>query len=316
MDIPDVTGWGLQFQQTFAQFVDWALDNKDSLALLMSALALFRPWGLVGGLVRAFQTRRHNAPQIEFGFERIDDLLGDQSSFVINVTNVGGSAAKKVRTEWHPASTCELRPPAQPFTLLTGATQPCEFVVRPIDVILRINRPAPERRLGSFAVTYDGGWRRRRVGASLVMSEQNTGHAQNAIDLRPLPRKRLRDVVPIFGRIADARAARKRAQRVADGLAWARAYLAEHSIPMAHQGPDDDVFRRLLGELQRRGWAWEYESSGSGYTVKAEKSWPPLSSQTIRAFADTREDAAMVALAGAINYEAERSGTLDDALAV
>jgi hypothetical protein len=81
------------------------------------------------------------------------------------------------------------------------------------------------------------------------------------------------------------------------------------------QGPDDDVFRRLLGELQRRGWVWKYESSGRGYTVKAEKSWPPSSLQTMRTFADTREDAAMVALAGAIQYEAERSGMNGDALA-
>jgi predicted N-acyltransferase len=81
------------------------------------------------------------------------------------------------------------------------------------------------------------------------------------------------------------------------------------------QGPDDDVFRRLLGELQRRGWAWKYESSGRGYTVKAEKSWPPSSFQTMRTFADTREDAAMVVLVEAIQHEAEQSGMNGDAQA-
>jgi hypothetical protein len=259
-------------------------------------------------------SRQRYAPQIALGFERIDDLLDDESSFGINVTNVGGSAAKKVRTEWRPESSCHLRPPAQPFTLLPGTTQPCEFIVRPIDAILRIDREAARRRLGSFAVTYDGGWR-RRVGASLVMVERDTGHAQNAIDLKPLPRKRLRDVVPNIGRMADARATRKHAQRVTESLASTRSYLAEHGIPVEQQSLEDDVFDRLLGELQRRRWAWEYASSGSGYTVKAEKSWPPSSSQTIRAIADTREDVAMVALARAIQYEAERSGMNGDVLA-
>jgi hypothetical protein len=304
-----------ELQQTIAQTVDWAVNNQATVALLLSALAVFNPWGLVGGLIRFIHSRQRNAPQIEFGFERIDDLIGDESRIVVNVTNVGGSAAKKVRTEWHPESSCDLRPPAQPFTLLPGATQSCEFIVRPIDAILRIIREAARRRLGSFAVTYDGGWRRRRVGTSLVMAERGTGHAQNAIDLRPLPRKRLRDVFPIVGRVADARAARKHAQRVTEHLAWAREYLADHAISMEQQGPDDDVFRRLLGELQRRGWMWKYESYGSGYTIKIEKTWPPSSSQTLRAYADTREDTAMVALTRAIQFEADRSGTDGDALA-
>jgi hypothetical protein len=199
-------------QQTIAQFMDWALDNRESLTLLLAAV------GLVGGLIKFIHSRQRNAPQIALGFERVDDLLGDESSFVINVTNVDGSAAKKVRTEWHPESSCDLRPPAQPFTLLPGTTQPCEFIVRPIDAILRISRSAAERRLGSFAVTCDGGWR-RRAGASLVMVERDTDHAQNAIELRPLPRKHLRDVVPIIDRMADTRATRKRAQRVAERLA-------------------------------------------------------------------------------------------------
>jgi hypothetical protein len=309
--IPDISDWSLQVQQA----VDWALDNKELLALLISALALFRPWGFVGGLVRFIQTRRVNAPQIAFGFERIDELLGDESSFVLSITNVGRSAVKKVRTEWHAESTCDLRPPAQPFTLLPGATQSCEFVVRPIDAILRINRPAAERRLGSLIVTYEGSWRRRRTGASLIMAESASGHVQNAIDLSPLPRKRLRDVVPIIGRWVDLRAARRRAQRAAEGIEQARTYLAEHDVHVQQKDQDDDVFRRLLGELQRRGWAWDHESSGSGYTVKAEKSWPPSSSQTIRAFADTREDAAMIVLAGAIRYEAERTCNNCDPLA-
>jgi hypothetical protein len=301
-------------QQTIAQFVDWAVNNKASLALLLSALAVFNPWGLAGGLIRFIQSHRRNAPQVELGFERIDDLIGDESRIVVNVTNVGGSAAKKVRTEWHPESSCDLRPPAQPFTLLPGATQPCEFIVRPIDAILRISRPAAERRLGSFTVTYDGGWRRRRAGTSLVMVERDTGHAQNAIDLRPLPRKRLRDVFPIVGRWQDARAARKHAQRVTEHLAWAREYLADHAISVEQQGPDDDVFSRLLGELQQRGWKWDY-GSGSGYMVKIQKSWPPSSSKMHRVYADTREDTAMLALARAIQFEAERSGTDGEALA-
>jgi hypothetical protein len=313
MDFRDITDWGLQLQQTIAQFVDWALDNQAWLTLLLAALAVFSPWGLI----KFIQSRRRNAPRIEFGFDRIDDLLGDESSFVINVTNVGGSVAKKVRTEWHPesTSTCDLRPPAQPFTLLPGETQPCEFIVRPIDAILRIGRPAARRRLGSFVVTYDGGWRRRRAGASLAMVERDTGHAQNAIDLKLLPRKRLRDVVPIIGKWQDGRAARKREQPVVESLARKRAYLAEHGIAVGRQGPDDDVFGRLLGELHLRQWAWEYESSGSGYMVKVEKTWPPSSSMTFRAYADTREDAAMVALADAIQYEAERSSMSGDALA-
>ena len=311
VDLPDFASWGVLLNQVITRFVDWALAHQASLALLLSALAVFSPWGLIGGLVRFVQSRRRNTPQIAFGFDRIDDLLGDESSFVINITNVGGSAAKKVRTEWHPESSCDLRPPAQPFTLLPGATQLCEFVVRPIDAILRINRPMAERRLGSFTITYDGGWRRRRAGTSLVMVERDTGHAQNAIDLRPLPRKRLRDLAPFIGRMTDAQAARKRTQRVAEGLAWAQSYLAEHAIPVEQQGPDDDVFRRLLDELQRRGWAWDYESTGPGYTVKAEKSWPPSSSQTFRIFADTREDVAMVALARAIQFEAERDSSCE-----
>ncbi|HKG28970.1 MAG TPA: hypothetical protein VKB01_07540, partial [Thermomicrobiales bacterium] len=78
------------------------------------------------------------------------------------------------------------------------------------------------------------------------MVERSTGHAQNVIDLRPLPRKRLRDVVPVIGRVADTRAVRKHAQRVTESLAWTRSYLAEHAIPVEQQCSDDDVFDRLL----------------------------------------------------------------------
>jgi hypothetical protein len=45
-----------------------------------------------------------------------------------------------------------------------------------------------------------------------------------------------------------------------------------------------------------------------------EKSWPPSSSQTFRIYADTREDVAMVALARAIQFEAER-GSIARAIA-
>jgi hypothetical protein len=309
MDLRDFASWGLQLTQLIMRFVDWALAHQASVALLLSALALFKPWGLIGGLVRFVQSRRRNAPHIEFGFDRIDDLIGDESRIVVNVTNLGTSAARKVRTEWYPESSCALQPPAQPFTLLPGATQPCEFIVRPIDAILRIARPAVKRRLGSFVVTYDGGWRRRRVGTSLVILEHDTGAAQTQIDLLPLPRKRLRDVVPLVGKWQDARAARKRAKDVTERLARTKSYLAKQGISVEPQDEDDDVFRRLLGELQRRGWAWECESHGSGYTVKMEKTWPPSSSMTFRVYADTREDVAMFALADAIQYEAERSLT-------
>jgi hypothetical protein len=314
VDLPDFASWGAQLNQLITRFVDWAPAHQASLALLLSALAVFNPWGLIGGLVRFVHSRRRNAPHIEFGFDRIDDLIGDESRIVVNVTNLGGSAARKVRTEWYPESSCDLQPPAQPFTLLPGATQPSDFIVRPIDAILRIARPAAKRRLGSFVVTYGGGWRRHRVGTLLVMLEHDTGAAQTQIDLLPLPRKRLRDVVPLVGRWQDARAARQHAHRVAEELAWAKAYLANQGIPVELQDEDDDVCHRLLGELGLRGWRWWFEPAGAAYSVKMEKSWPPSSSQTFRIYADTREDVAMVALARAIQFEAER-GSIARAIA-
>jgi hypothetical protein len=154
-------------------------------------------------------------------------------------------------------------------------------------------------------LTYRDGWRQRRVGRSLVVATSDTGYAQTFIDFAPLPPKRLRDVLPFVGRIADARAAQSRARLVAANLAKAKGDLAEQGVSVEPQSPDDDVFQRLLEELARRGWAWEFESYGGGYTVKAEKSWPPSSSQTIRTYGDTREDAAMVALAHALSADKE-----------
>ena len=115
-----------------ARCVDRALDNQASLAQLLAAIAVFNPWGLVGSLGGSVQSLRRNAPQIEFGVERIDDLPGDESTNEINITNAGGSPAKKVRTGWYPGSSCDLLPPLQPFTLLLGGAQQCEFVVRSI----------------------------------------------------------------------------------------------------------------------------------------------------------------------------------------
>ena len=86
-------------------------------------------------------------------------------------------------------------------------------------------------------------------------------------------------------------------------MAKVKADLAEQGISVEPQSPDDAVFQRLLEELVRRGWALKFDSYGSGYTVKAEKSWWPSSSQTIRTYGDTREDAAMVALAHALSVD-------------
>jgi hypothetical protein len=293
----------MQLQQLMAPFVAWAVADNVLVGLLLSALAVFSPWGPI----RFFWSLWRNAPRFAFGFDRIDDLIGDESGLAIKLTNVGGRVASDVQTDWVPESTCEHRPPAQPFTLLPGGEQVCEFTAVPIDLILRIDRSKMKRRVGSLIVTYRDGWLRRRVGRLVIVAKRNTGHAQTVFDLRPLPRKRLRDVVPAIGKWQDARAERQRVQRVVEKLAWARSYLAERGITVQQWGQDDDVFRRILGELQRRGWAWEYESSGSGYTVKIEKSWPPSTSQTFRVFADTREDVVMVALARAIQFEAERS---------
>jgi hypothetical protein len=260
---------------------------------------------IVWGLLKTVVIGRGKAPHIAFGFDRIDDLVGDESGFVITATNIGERAARQVRTEWFPESSCELHPPAQPYTLRPDTEKSLAFTVRPIDLILRIGQPAPRRRLGSLVLTYRHGWRRRRVGCSLVVATRDTGHAQTVIDFTPLPPKRLRDVLPFVGRIADARAAQARARLVAAKLAKAKADVEEQGIPLEPQSPEDDVFRRLLEELARRGWTREFESYGSGYTVKAEKSWWPSSSRTIRTYADTREDAAMVALGHALSADKE-----------
>jgi hypothetical protein len=305
VNLPDFASWGLQLHREIARFAAWAFANRETLGLFGTALGIL---AFVGSLIKNALIGRGKAPQIEFGFDRIDDLVGDESGFVITATNVGERAARQVRTEWYQESRCELHPPAQPFTLRPDTGKHLAFTVRPIDLILRIGRPATERRLGSLVLTYRHGWRRRRVGCSLAVATRDTGHAQTVIDFTPLPPKRLRDVMPFVGRIADARAAQARARVVAAKLAKAKADLAERGISVEPQSPDDDVFQRLLDELARRGWAWEFESYGSGYTVKAAKSGRPSSSQTIRTYGDTREDAVMVALAHALSADKEHRG--------
>jgi hypothetical protein len=302
VDLPDFASWGVQLQQEIARLAALAWANREAITLFGTALGILV---IVGNLIKNALIGRAKAPHIEFGFDRIDDLIGDESGFVITATNIGERAARQVRTEWYPESSCELHPPAQPFTLLPGTEKGLTFTARPIDLIVRIGRPVPRRRLGSLVLTYRHGWRRRRVGCSLVVATRDTGHAQTVIDFTPLPPKRLRDVLPFLGRIADARAARAWARLVTANLAKAKADVEEQGISVEPQSPEDDVFQRLLGELVRRGWAWEFESYGSGYMVKAEKSWWPSSSKMIRAYADTREDAAMVALAHALSADKE-----------
>jgi hypothetical protein len=286
--------WTQSIIRLIADIATWLADYQAPLALLISALALFK----------SFQRK---TPQLELGLERIDDLVGDESSVILRLTNVGERAASDVQVTWVQQSRCTMRPVPQPFTLPAVDHRLFEFTVRPIELIMRIGRADDARRLGFVVVTYGGGgWRRRRVGRSLMMAERKAGSAPSPITLTRLPRPRLRDLIPAFRRMADARAERDHARRFAEWLTSSKAYLVARGIPVVPQEKDDDVFRRLLGELGSRGWAWEYES-GDGYMIKAEKLWLPSSSWTIRYIAETREDVAALVLAAAMQQDAEQS---------
>ena len=65
--------------------------------------------------------------------------------------------------------------------------------------------------------------------------------------------------------------AQHRARQFAVFVAGCKTFLAERGIPIDAESDDEDVFRRLLGELQYRGWSWNYSSAGSGYEIHQDE---------------------------------------------
>lgn len=291
--------WIDRLPQIIEAGATWLTDHQPAITTAAALLALFRPWALLG----YFRGLRKNAPRIEFGIERVGELIGENVDIVLKVANVGGSVASDVRLTWNQRSRCTMKPVPQPLMLLIGEHRLFEFSVHPLDLIMG---HTDDRNLGWLVLTYsEGGWRRKRSGRSLVVAHSTP----IPLDLRRIPRKQLREIIPIIGKIADERSEKQRTRQFNEWLQRAKADLVERGIPVEAEQDGDDVLGRLLGELGSRGWAWDYAPGGFGYEVVADKTWPPSSSLRIRFSASTPEDAAALVLARAIEEDELKAGT-------
>ena len=250
----------------------------------------------IASIARFIVTHRKNEPGIEFELEHVDEIAGNNNmGVVLKVTNFGGSAATKVRYTWTRRSGCTMTPVPQPFMLLQNDSRRFEFSVRPAELIWRLTESKEHQILGWLELTYNaGGHLWTRVGHAIVMSD----NADVAVDLAPIPRKILGEIIPLLGQWRNKRLRDRDVHNFTQWLQDSRAYLVERGIQVeCLEG--DDGFHRLLGELGGRGWTWNFGPGGRGYEVHAEKHWPPSSHMSIRLSAETTIDAATLVLASA-----------------
>lgn len=306
----------LQIPQLVQHFGDWLKNNQGAITAATAILALLRPWGWIGH----FRGIRRQAPQLEFGLEQDFVVSGNGTDISLKLVNAGGSAAADIRITWNQRSTCTMDPVPQPFMLLVGEQRIIHFRAESLDLVLRVDEDSP---LGWLVVTYsEGGWRRRRVGRSLLLAKHQAHTDRITPDLGPLPRRAPREVFPFIGTILDAvNPPEKRQRKLQENEKrrfnyWvqdSRGSLLDHGIRL--DGEHEEVLSRLLGELGSRGWEWRLEPGGRGYEIEARKTWPPSSSMTIKFDAPTSETAAVLVLAAAMREDEDRDGQHSEVLA-
>jgi hypothetical protein len=87
----------------------------------------------------------------------------------------------------------------------------------------------------------------------------------------------------------------------------ARDVLQKNGIELNCIDQNGDQVHFILGELSRRGWEYEYYPGGIGYDVVARKIWHPSTSVRLHMTGQTLLEAAILALANAIENDEERN---------
>lgn len=293
----------------------WCVTHKENITFGIALLAFFQPLAPLGLLLRHWAT----GPKLVFGLEQ----GSSDEQVVVQIANVGARAAT-LRVRWTARSGMQMEHVPQPAMILPGESLRVRLSIDRLNLLAHgmgfsSSTASQSDPLGWLDIQHEDqrfGPKLRLGKSILLVPGSDYTVVSSSVTLDKLPRRRWKEKVRPLGWLLEPldrrrkqKEAEQRAREDAEIFQHAQETLRENGIEIA-SAPDGDEGRttRLLGELGRRGWEWEYGPGGAGYEVVARKTWFPSSSMTIRRTGETPSEALILALGRAIQ-EDESQGT-------
>lgn len=253
---------------------------------------------ILGGIGKLFFDRQRNRPNVYLELADVTPIDGREDvTFCLKTINLGGDPATKIRYTWTQRSSLTMMPVPAGFLLLKNEPRCFAFSMNADDVIgtrLAAFASFRESALGWLELTYYAGWGTwKQARTALYVGET----PEMPVEMGKVPRPPWRDYITPFKNWHEKRLRDKDIENFAMYLQRSRDYLAARGIEVNLIFPHES-FRRLLGELQIRGWEWSYGPGGRGYEVYAKKRGAFHS--TIRLSGQTALDAATLVVASAV----------------
>jgi hypothetical protein len=221
-------------------------------------------------------------------------------TFCIKATNIGNSAARDVQYQWLPRSGLELQLEPPGFLMQKGEHRCFQFVIPGTELVRYGLLGKHQKPLGIIELRYHAGWHAwKRIDRAIYAGKD----PELPIRLGKIPRRPLGEIVTPIGYWQDRWRTYQHVRTTDQHLQQGRLFLEDRGIEVNLIFPQES-FDSLMGELAARGWYLSYETlSGDVHMIGAKKTYPPSTSRSIRALADTPLDAATVALVRAIKSD-------------
>jgi hypothetical protein len=250
---------------------------------------------ILGGIGKLLYDRQRNRPTVYLELADVTPIEGNEDvTFCLKAINTGGDPATKVRYTWTQRSSLTMTPVPAGFLLQKDNPRCFSFSMKADDVIGAGLVGWHQHPLGWIELTYCAGWGLWRQAKTAIYLGESP---DMPVRLGKVPSPPWRDYIIPLKNWHEKRLRDKDIQNFARYLQHSREFLAARGIEVQLLFPDES-FRRLLGELQRRGWQWSYGPGGRGYEVYAKKEGPFYS--TIRLSAQTPVDAATLVVTSAV----------------